>query len=268
MRFLISDPAEGVRFGQAEHRPEGAGPQPAEQLELAEATQTRRRPARRWPASTLGATTGAPGIPVARAARTPHPDRPAGGAETTGSAPGRRTPGAPSCSGAVFNVTGDSVESRPTEVSRGEVGQLGRLGAAASGHGIVPYLSRSGGQTALHRKSESVRPLLEGTRRCYTTPLPDRLPDPRTGLAPEVAQLFPQEAKHVRHTAAALLGRLIRAIRAIVVLPALLLARFGRIDRSTFEICSWLDATLCVCHLRLVNGYVRRIAIDDDSRSS
>src|SRR5262245_33733884 len=32
------------------------------------------------------------------------------------------------------------------------------------------------------------------------------------------------------------------------------LACFGRIDRSTFEICFWLDATLCVCHLRLVNG--------------
>src|SRR4051812_22638867 len=37
--------------------------------------------------------------------------------------------------------------------------------------------------------------------------------------------------------------------------------------RSTYEICLWLDATLCVCHLRLVNGYVPRIAIDDDSRS-
>jgi hypothetical protein len=60
--------------------------------------------------------------------------------------------------GAVFNVTGDPVESWPTEVSRGEVGQLGRLGAAASGHGIVPYLSQSGGQTPLHRKLESVRP--------------------------------------------------------------------------------------------------------------
>src|SRR5262249_32831114 len=98
-----------------------------------------------------------------------------------------------------------------------------------------PVLEPERGQTALHRESESGRPLLEGTRRCYTTPLPDRLPDPRTGLAPEVAQLFPQEAKHVRHTAAALLGRLIRAIRAIVVLPALLLARFGRIDRSIGE---------------------------------
>jgi hypothetical protein len=45
-------------------------------------------------------------------------------------------------------------------------------------------------------------------------------------------------------------------------------ARIGRIDRSSFEIGLWLDATLCVCHLRLVNGYVPRIAIDDDSRSS
>jgi hypothetical protein len=55
-------------------------------------------------------------------------------------------------------------------------------------------------------------------------------PRPANRSRPEVAQLFPQEAKHVRHTAPALLGRLIRAIRAIVVLLALLLARFGRID--------------------------------------
>jgi hypothetical protein len=80
--------------------------------------------------------------------------------------------------GAGFNVTGDPVGSWPTEVSQGEVGQRGRLGAAASGHGIVPYLSRIGGQTPLHRKPQSVRPLLERTRWCYTTPLPDRLPRP------------------------------------------------------------------------------------------
>jgi hypothetical protein len=33
-------------------------------------------------------------------------------------------------------------------------------------------------------------------------------------------------------------------------------ARVGRIDRRTFVACSRLDAILCVCHHRLVNGYV------------
>ena len=67
-------------------------------------------------------------------------------------------------------------------------------------------------------------------------------------LAPEVAQLFPQEAEYVRHTAAALLGHLIRAIRAIMVLLALLLARFGRIDRSIREVTSRLNESLPACH--------------------
>jgi hypothetical protein len=41
---------------------------------------------------------------------------------------------------------------------------------------------------------------------------------------------------------------------AIVRAKAGVAARFGVLDRSTFEICLWLDATLCVCHPRLVNG--------------
>jgi hypothetical protein len=35
-----------------------------------------------------------------------------------------------------------------------------------------------------------------------------------------------------------------------------ILARVGRIDRSIQEVTSRLDAILCVCHHRLVNGYV------------
>jgi hypothetical protein len=90
---------------------------------------------------------------------------------------------------------------------------------------------------------------------------PDRLPDPRIGLATAVAQPFPQaveharlgdadgaqvsglawaierglfagtarfkQAEHVRHTAATLFGRL---SRAFVVLRAFLLARVGPLD--------------------------------------
>jgi hypothetical protein len=40
---------------------------------------------------------------------------------------------------------------------------------------------------------------------------------------------------------------------------------FGRIDRSTSEVCSRLDVNLCVCHLRPVNGYTRRRSTHDES---
>ncbi len=51
-----------------------------------------------------------------------------------------------------------------------------------------------------------------------------RLPPPTRGPVERL-----KKAEHVRHTAATLLGRL---IGTIVVLLALMLARFGRIDRS------------------------------------
>jgi hypothetical protein len=46
-----------------------------------------------------------------------------------------------------------------------EVGQLGRLGAAAIGHGIVPYLSQSGRQTPAAETGVRPPPIGEN-RRC------------------------------------------------------------------------------------------------------
>jgi hypothetical protein len=57
------------------------------------------------------------------------------------------------------------------------------------------------------------------------------------------------------HRLALLLAIPAVSARAIVRAKASNTARFGLIDRRTFEACSRLDAVLYACHLRLANGY-------------
>jgi hypothetical protein len=87
-------------------------------------------------------------------------------------------------------------------------------------------------------------------------PVPDRSPLEYTGAAG-----FPRYTLIRESDDSVAISRYHSAIPdavacAVVQATASDIARFGRIDRRTFDVCSWLDVMLYFCYLKLVNGYL------------